>query len=187
MKQLNDDPHVLKVFTRGNGAPVVLLHGQVYTHHYMSDVTKILAKKRRAYSFDLLGFGDSPRPKNATYSLNQHPESIHMTLQSSDIAVPFMLVGHSMGAQLALAFAKKYSHLVSSIVAVGLPLCESKENAYKQIVALNPQYAWLVKIKQGGLLRFLPWLAEAPLGLLSVLFNRGTFSAHIARDAVRTN
>ncbi len=186
-KTLQDDARSLKMFTFGKGEPVVVLHGQLSTHGYMRELVNRVAKQRRVYSPDLLGFGDSPRPRHASYSVQQHVDSLHKTVQEAGVNTPFVLFGHSMGAQLALAFAQKYPEFVSALVLTSLPLFESPDTAYDQMAAADPRIAWILRGKRARLLRMLPRFAEKPLGWYSTWVNKGVYPAYISREAVRHN
>ncbi len=186
-KQLHEKPYKLKVFKKGTGRPVMVLHGQVSTHRYMKDVTKRIAGNRTVYAFDLLGFGRSPRPKKAAYTVDQHITSIHKTILAVHAEVPFVLVGHSMGAQLALAYAKKYPAMVSSLVLTGLPLFDSKDTAYEQLTALNPKNAWLLRGRRARLLGSMPGVVKPLMACIALVFGKGDYPARVVIDVVRNN
>lgn len=186
-RALHQDPYELKVFASGKGQPVVILHGQISTHKYMRQVIDGLAKKRRVYAFDLLGFGDSPRPKRAAYTVDQHVASLHQTIAKTNLETPFVLVGHSMGAQLALAYAKAHPAQVERLVVAGLPLFESPATAYEQMGAVNPRLAWYLQGRRARVARALTGIAEVPFGILAAILVKGTYPAYIAREAVRHN
>jgi pimeloyl-ACP methyl ester carboxylesterase len=55
---------------RGNGAPVVLLHGIAASHHDWDDLLPVLEKNGRcAYALDLLGHGESAKPASPAYQM----------------------------------------------------------------------------------------------------------------------
>lgn len=186
-RPLDEHAYSLKIFTSGQGQPVVVLHGQLSTHGHMRELINMLSKRRQVFAFDLLGFGNSPRPRRAVYSVRQHVDSLYNSVQEAGIPTPFVLSGHSMGAQLALAFSQKYPKLVSGLVLTSLPLFESSETAYDQMAASDPKIAWILRGKRAHFLRTLPRFAEKPLGWFGMWINRGVYPAYVSREAVRHN
>lgn len=106
--------------------PVVFLHGLGGTVRYWTstDVTPVF-EGHRTRLVDLYGFGDSPRPW-CRYTLERHLEALHRTL---DRGQPQVLVGHSLGAALALTFAARHPRRVAGLVLIGLPHYGSPEHA----------------------------------------------------------
>ncbi|HDL49812.1 MAG TPA: alpha/beta hydrolase [Actinobacteria bacterium] len=66
---------------------------------------------------DLLGFGRSPRPL-IRYTLETHLAALEPVLVRR---APFILVGHSLGAALALAYAARHPSQVAALVLISLP------------------------------------------------------------------
>ncbi len=76
---------------------------------------------------DLLGFGDSPKPW-CRYTVDRHLDAVHTALAEYGQVT---LVGHSMGAVLAIAYAARYPHLVRRLILLSLPYFGSQADAYK--------------------------------------------------------
>lgn len=72
-------------------------------------------------TLDLLGFGRSPKPK-MDYTYDDHIEAIRMTLERLDIKTPYILLGHSMGALIALRYATIYGDDISKLLLFNPPL-----------------------------------------------------------------
>jgi pimeloyl-ACP methyl ester carboxylesterase len=77
--------------------------------------------------FDLLGFGDSPKPY-LRYTIEKHLERLVPALQERGEVI---LVGHSLGAALALSYAARYPARVKALVLISLP-CFSGVHAARQ-------------------------------------------------------
>src|SRR5690606_16332795 len=75
----------------------------------------------RVISLDLLGFGNSPRPAWATYSVRTQARSVIATLASLKLRGRVTLVGHSLGSLVAVEVTKRYSPLVRSLVLCSPP------------------------------------------------------------------
>lgn len=109
----------LKRFDAGHGEHcAVLLHGLGGTHRYWTCGSMPFALPgHRTVLFDLLGFGESPKPW-IRYSVERHVAALHASL-AGECSVT--LVGHSLGAALALAYAARYPSVVSRLVLISLP------------------------------------------------------------------
>lgn len=79
---------------------------------------------------DLLGFGKSPKPEWAQYSARMQSSALAKTLLSARTPGKVVLVGHSMGALIAIEFAKRYPLIVQSLVLCSPPLYDDKTRKY---------------------------------------------------------
>lgn len=81
--------------------PIVLVHGLMSHRGVWARTIEALKDQHYCIAVDLLGFGDSSKPNTGDYSIQAQAERI---LKIADrLAVrQFMIVGHSMGAQIAL-------------------------------------------------------------------------------------
>jgi pimeloyl-ACP methyl ester carboxylesterase len=105
----------------GAGPVVVLLHGIASSSVTFEYVVPLLTPRHRAVSIDLLGFGGSPAPADAQYTLEEHVAALRRTLRSLGLR-RFVLVGHSMGALIAARYAATYRRSVSRLVLVSPPV-----------------------------------------------------------------
>lgn len=99
----------------GPGPSVVFLHGLGGTHRYWT--TSPVDGSHRSIYPDLFGFGASPRPL-IRYTVDRHLAALHDTLSGQ---APFILVGHSLGAALALIYAARNPEQVQALVLIALP------------------------------------------------------------------
>ena len=90
----------------GEGLPVVLLHGNCETSDIWSGIQSHLVKKFRIITIDLPGFGGSPLLDYA-FSLEDVAKEINSFLDSIKLN-KYVLIGHSLGGYIALAFAKLF-------------------------------------------------------------------------------
>lgn len=109
----------------GKGPTVIFLHGLGGTTRYWEGRLGALEQSCRILLVDLLGFGESPKPW-ASYTVERHLEALHQTITEH---APFTLVGHSMGAILALAYAARHPDQVERLILIGMPYFGSKERA----------------------------------------------------------
>lgn len=117
----------------GQGKTILLLHGMASSTRYWDNLIPDLSVHNRVIAVDLLGFGQSPKPKNVTYNVQTHLNSILDTLDHLGVDYPVILVGHSMGSLLALKFASLYPDKVSNLVLLSLPLYTSAEEFKKSV------------------------------------------------------
>jgi len=121
---------------RGKGTPLVLLHGFPLDHHLWDDVSSLLEDKFELILPDLRGFGESTTV-NAPYSMDDYASDIAGLLDQLGIQKA-VIVGHSMGGYVALAFAKLYPDRVSGLALISSQVIadppDRKEGRYKSAV-----------------------------------------------------
>jgi len=132
-------PGTLAVRTLGNiGQPVVLLHGLAASGQFWGAEYDHLADHARLIVPDLLGFGRSPRPASG-YGPNDHADAVAATLHAIGIHdEPAVIVGHSVGALVALRLAARHPTLVSSVVGFGPPIYRDYSDARRRLNHLGP-------------------------------------------------
>lgn len=101
---------------------VILIHGIASSAATFKRVIPDLDERYRCIAIDLLGFGESPAPVGATYTIEEHVASIAATIDSLKLRAPFILVGHSLGALLSARYAAQYPERVSRLVLVSPPV-----------------------------------------------------------------
>lgn len=106
----------------GEGPVIILLHGIASSAATFDSLVPLLSDRYRCITIDLLGFGESPVPDDATYTMEQHVASIRATIRTLRLDGPFVLVGHSLGAFLAARFAAQYRAQVSRLVLISPPV-----------------------------------------------------------------
>jgi len=106
----------------GSGPPVVLLHGIASSYVTFANVIPLISDDHRVIALDLLGFGSSPSPDGATYSLEEHAAAVLRTLRRLKVRHPVVLVGHSMGALIAIRLAAIRPRRVGKLVVVSPPV-----------------------------------------------------------------
>jgi len=100
----------------GSGRTVVMIHGNAgNVEDFEFGTVKLLAPEYRVVAIDRPGHGRSDRPAAKAATLEYQAELFHQTLSHLGILRP-ILVGHSWGAALALAYALNYPDDVSGLV-----------------------------------------------------------------------
>jgi pimeloyl-ACP methyl ester carboxylesterase len=110
----------LHVVERGDGPPVVLIHGNTVSERDFeaSGVIARLARNHRVIAFDRPGYGHSSRPRDRFWTPAAQAELFHAALAQLG-AERAVVVGHSMGAMVALAWALDHPGDVRRLVLLG--------------------------------------------------------------------
>ena len=103
---------------------LLFIHGIGSTGAEWEDVISKLPKDMAVITLDLLGFGQSPHPDWAVYSVATQARSIVTTLQKRKSTKTITIVGHSLGSLIAIEIAKEYPWLVDSLVLCSPPFYE---------------------------------------------------------------
>lgn len=179
---MTKDIYKLHVVERGKGRPVILIHGGFSTHRYWNDVAVLLEGKRRLLLPDLLGYGKSPKPRRAEYSLKQFVACLQHTFEQYDFSERPVLVGHSMGGLVALRWAAEQPELFSGLVLTS-PMLYEPSGYHQQVASLMLEGKWLsnkalARMVTGiaGMASFVP----TPVARLVRKLPR-----HVAEDATR--
>ena len=103
----------------GPGAPVILIHGASgNVRDWTYSISPRLASQRRVIAMDRPGFGYSERPEEeGAWRPFYQAAQIRAAAREMGVARP-ILVGHSWGASVALAWAEDEPDNVAGVVAV---------------------------------------------------------------------
>ena len=101
---------------RGAGAPIVLLHCYACSLRWWDRMVPLLAARHRVIRIDLLGFGGSEKPKSG-YSMEDQARLVALALGRLKVQGA-VIVGHSMGFEVATALASASSQLVDRLVDI---------------------------------------------------------------------
>ncbi len=112
---------------QGEGPVVIMIHGIASSSVTFEKLVPMIQDRHRLIAIDLLGFGESPSPERAMFTLEEHVEALGCTIDSLRLRSPFVLVGHSMGALIATRYAAtrypaRRAKLLSKLVLVSPPI-----------------------------------------------------------------
>lgn len=79
-------------------------------------------KEVRFIAFDLLGSGKSYKDGELNYDYKDQLTALHNSIQSLELNVPMILVGHSMGTLIATRYATKYKNSVRELILISPPI-----------------------------------------------------------------
>ena len=114
-----------------SGPPVVLLHGIGGSSRYWRGLAAV-CDGYLATAPDLLGFGRSPRPTDASYDVEEHLGFLEPLVDPGSV-----VVAHSTGAVLAAALAVRRPDLVKALLLVGAPLYADVPEARREVRRLG--------------------------------------------------
>lgn len=107
----------------GRGRPVIFLHGWVGSWRYWISSMQVASTSFRAYALDLWGFGGTAHQSQQTgkYIVRNQTALLDAFLNEMGIG-KIALVGHGLGALVALDFTAKNSSLVDRVMVTNCPL-----------------------------------------------------------------
>ena len=102
----------------GEGAPVLLLHGNPDSGMMWDGVARRLGTCFRCFAPDLPGFGHSEVPNDYDPSLVGLVRFVEQFLGAAKIKRPIDVVAHDFGGPFGFAWAVRHADLVRRIVAI---------------------------------------------------------------------
>jgi pimeloyl-ACP methyl ester carboxylesterase len=120
----------------GSGSPTLLLHGLMGSNRYWGGAFDCLAENGALIVPDLLGFGASPRPASG-YGPEEHGRAVIESLRDLNVVEPALVVGHSLGALIAIWMAYNHPDRVRGVVAFAPPLFRDARHARRQMAKLG--------------------------------------------------
>ena len=111
---------------KGEGRPVVLIHGNPGSGQDWTRVFGPLSALHRAIAFDRPGHGRSERPKHVDVTVEVQARLLHDALKQLHVERP-IVVGHSWGGALALVYAINYPQEIAGVVLVAPAVYESQD------------------------------------------------------------
>ncbi len=125
----------------GRGRPIIFLHGWIGSWRYWISAMQTASINFRAYAIDLWGFGDTPHNADK-YNLAQQAELIKQFMEQMGI-MKVALVGHGLGALVAMTFALEAPERVDRILASNCPLDANGLHSRLRSEALDGLLDWL--------------------------------------------
>jgi pimeloyl-ACP methyl ester carboxylesterase len=150
-------PYRLHVVEHGNGpTPVILLHGVGASGKTWTPLLNFLDPAQyRVIVLDLFGFGASPKPQWADYTVEEHTRQAYAALKRHGARRGVILLGHSMGCIVASHLAAEHPRLARRLVLYEPPLLADIEEfprhtrrsaryrAFFEYIATHPQLAYV--------------------------------------------
>ncbi len=112
-KQIYNNNLRINYKIEGKGNAVVLVHGFLETSETWKDFARLLSQNCKVITVDLPGHGGSELHEEPE-TMCKYAESIYYILNEENISET-IIVGHSMGGYVALAFAENYPFMLSGL------------------------------------------------------------------------
>jgi pimeloyl-ACP methyl ester carboxylesterase len=132
----------------GQGNAIVLLHGFLENKKMWTEYVSLFSEKYRVISIDLLGHGES-ECLGYVHSMEENANVVHEVLEHLQIEKA-IIVGHSMGGYVGLAFAELYPKNIRKLVLLNSTskedTPEKKLNRTRAIKAVKQNYVGFVSL-----------------------------------------
>lgn len=113
----------INLVTRGDGPPLLLLHGYPETHAMWHKIAPHLARDYTVVCADLRGYGDSSKPKGLPDHSNYSKRAMAQDMVEVMSALghrSFLLVGHDRGARVAHRLARDHGKRVNTLTVLDI-------------------------------------------------------------------
>lgn len=153
MKQITFKNTKIHFTDSGKGTAIVLLHGFLENSTMWEAFIPEFTQKYRVITIDLLGHGKT-EPMGYVHTMEDNAEVVHAVLSELKIRKA-VLVGHSMGGYVALAFAELYPEFLKGMVLLNstsrADSAERKTNRDRAIKAVKQNYSNFVRLSIANL------------------------------------
>ncbi|MFC4741101.1 alpha/beta fold hydrolase [Flavobacterium ponti] len=137
----------------GKGTTIVLLHGFLENSTMWDTHIEVLAKRNRVVCIDLLGHGQTDC-LGYVHSMEDQADVVYHVLHELKIRKA-VLIGHSMGGYVALAFAELYPEMVKGLLLMNSTSRadseERKTNRDRAIKAVKQNYTSFIRMSIANL------------------------------------
>ena len=153
------DQKIVHYEALGRGRPLLFLHGWVGSWRYWIPVMQAASAGFRTYAIDIWGFGDTAKD-NTRYNIDTQLELLEKFIDQMGIR-RMAVIGHGLGAVLAVMFAKKKPDLVDRLMTISYP---------SDLELINPRLQ-----------------TDTPENLADWLFGRSDFVEPLRSDVPKTD
>lgn len=164
---------------------VVFIHGMGDSAESWREVSKLLPLNVRVVGVDMLGFGQSPMPNWVTYDIRTQARSVAHTLVRLKLLQRPILVGHSMGALVAIELAKRFPLVLKRLILCSPPLYKSTSSEWLSYEKILKDFYRLVMKYPGQLEKIAPLAMK--LGITTDVFNIKGESAKVYIAALESS
>lgn len=126
----------------GRGRPIIFLHGWVGSWRYWIPAMQSASVGFRTYSLDFWGFGDTAK-NPGRYLLQDQLAMVQVFLEQMGIG-KVAIIGHGLGAVVAMMYAYRYSNGVDRVMAVSAPVGSLSINGRLRVDTPQEMAEWLL-------------------------------------------
>ena len=141
---------LINLVTKGDGPPLLLLHGYPQTHVMWHKIAPDLAREYTVVCPDLRGYGDSSKPTGLPDHSNYSKRAMARDMVEAMTALgheSFHVAGHDRGARVAHRLARDHGKRVRSLTVLDIvPTLKMYENVSKGFA--TAYYHWFLLIQK---------------------------------------
>ncbi len=171
--------------TKGQGDPVLLLHGYPQTHAMWHKVAPDLARDYTVVCPDLRGYGDSSKPRGLPDHSNYSKRAMALDMVEVMSALGherFHVVGHDRGARVGHRLARDHGRRVRSLSVLDIsPTLKMYQSTNMQFA--KAYYHWFFLIQEAPLPETM-LEGQAPFYILKRLGRGKSGVGHFSREAM---
>jgi len=146
-----------EIIDRGEGTPVVLLHGFPFDAESWRGELDALASRARLIAPSMRGFGGTPAFEMENLSIDAMADDVAAILDALGVTEPVVVGGLSMGGYVTLAFARRHPRRLR-----GLVLADTRAEPDSEVARTNRDRG-IARIEGGDLAGFVADLVPAIL------------------------
>jgi len=168
--------------TLGTGEKkIVLIHGLTGSLNYWKRDIERITKTHQLLLVDLLGFGDSPKPKS-DYSLDVQINALEKIIDKEGFNKgQTIILGHSMGTIISLALLAKHPDWFKGGVLVSIPVYSDA----KEFLDIMTKHSLFNRLTVGPYAKFFCMLH--PLYFMTNQFKPNNLTEDVFKDAQKHN
>jgi len=173
-------PYEVNFVSKGQGNPVVLIHGLAASLHDWDFLIPELVKAGYAgYALDLLGHGESPKPDVRGYEVDWLFDHFLIWLKSLHLNKSPVLIGHSLGGYLALEYARRFPGLTCGLILIDPVYSMGQFPSFMRFTNHLPVLSGLIVRKTPA------WLLRSIIDLSSILLEHSAHGLHALPEEIR--
>ncbi len=136
---------------QGNGRPIVLLHGFIERIEIWNRMSEMLSESNRVVCIELPGHGESELI-DEVQTMEKVANHIHVLIGQLGLK-NYVMIGHSMGGYISLAYAEQYEH---ELAGVGLFHSNATADSEEKKLGRERSIEIIQRDKAGFIFNFIP-------------------------------
>jgi pimeloyl-ACP methyl ester carboxylesterase len=152
--------------SQGSGSPVTMIHGLAASLHDWDFLfPDLVSAGYSGYALDLLGHGDSPKPDSRSYHIDWLFDHFAIWVDSLHLTDPMVLIGHSLGAYLALEYVHRFPERIGGLILVNPFYSCGQLHPFLRLMYCQPLVGgWIINRTPEWLLHTITDLTSAAMG-----------------------
>jgi 2-succinyl-6-hydroxy-2,4-cyclohexadiene-1-carboxylate synthase len=160
---------------KGNGDPLLILHGFTGDRSTMSSISEPLSKNYSVISVDLPGHGNTVKDLEPyLFNFEDTLKALIEVMEFYDLE-EFNVLGYSMGGRLSLGLATKYPNKIKNTILIGATAGIADEN--QRIARRRSDDRLAEEILEKGVEWFVEYWMEQPIFESQIRIDPETFDA----------